>query len=119
MRLKMIMTVLTLAMLQSAPSSAKAGGVMRQRAAPSVPATTETGCMIEVISGGHSDAHFRVSRAKDQAIRNWKKEVKRRHGPEFSHWKHANRYTKEILCQGAMKAQHRCYARATLCRKPD
>jgi len=119
MRSKMVMMVLMLTMSQVAPSLVVADGVLRQRAAPPVPATTENGCMMEIVFGWPSDPHFRKNRAKDQAISRWEKEVKKKYEPQFAHWKHANRYTKEIRCQGAMRAQHRCYAKATPCRKPD
>lgn len=119
MRSKLAITVLMLTMFQAVPSTAIADGVMRQRAAPPAPATTEHGCMLETVSGIPSDTHFRESRAKDQAISRWEKEVKENYGPQFAHWKHANRYTKEVHCQRAFKAQHSCWVRATPCRKPN
>jgi hypothetical protein len=116
--MKRILTIMVLVFGLHFSATTMAQGTMRQRPAPPTPVTTENGCLLEEIAGKLSDAYHREKRAREAAINLWRKQVKEEYGPDFAHWKHANRYTKSIQCR-KMGSKHYCYAKATPCKNME
>jgi hypothetical protein len=91
-------------------------GKLTKREAIPRPPTDSNGCMLDNIFGSPSYGYQLERRAKKEAIDEWKKQVKRRAPPEFTSWKHANSYTKEMKCEKS-RGKFSCRAKATPCEK--
>ena len=101
-------------------ADASAQGTMRSRPAPERPPVTEDGCMLELVKGSSPHDRKLRDRAEREAKENWESHVRRAYGPDFAHWKHSARHTRDVQCKTSGRGlidKHWCWVQATPCEK--